>query len=345
MAGSDGDFSAGIDAGLAAVAQDEIPGVEAAARVGVVGSWIQRGDKSLHQTLCRADVSVFEMFDLQLVAGDPRHVLAEPGSMVLTEAAAKRYFGAEDPVGAMVTIGAGVTGIDYLITGIVRNMPKHAHLRFDFMTASPLKAGAWEGWRDSWHPFEVYLLLREGVGAPDVESAMPAIIARFKGAQFTANSTYRLQQLNRIHLYSTVDFGMPTAGDIGQLRIVSLVGLFILLIACSNFTNLATARSAHRAREVGLRKVLGARRMQLAAQFTGEAILISFAALLLSILLAWQALPLFSHIGLGQISSEALLDPTLALVMVGLTLCVGALAGCYPASVLSALQPATVLKT
>jgi putative ABC transport system permease protein len=352
MAGSDDSFSAGIDAGLAAAARDALPALEAAARVGTGYSWFEHGDKTLRQRYCLADVAVFDMFDLQLLSGDPRTLLTEPGSMVVTESAAKRFFDDADPIGAMLTVSAGSIGVDYRIVGVVRDIPKYGHLQFDVMTASPptgaaphFGSAAWEAWSDSWHPFSVYFLLRDGTTAAQVEVELPAVISPHRGREYAAHSTYRLQPLSRIHLYSRTDFSVPTAGDIGQLRVVGLIGLFILSLACINFTNLATARSAHRAREVGLRKVLGAHRQQLVAQFLGEAILIAFAAAALAVLLAWASMPLFGDLGFSGLTPSSLAAPGPVAMLALLTVGVGVLAGAYPAIALSSPRPAVILKT
>ena len=351
LAGSDA-FGSGIDGGLTLAVREEVAEVEQTTRFLNWGMWVRHGDKNLMQYLCLADVSLFDMFDLRLVDGDPHGALADPGSIVVTQSAARRYFGDADPVGATVTVDNDKMGGDYMITGVVGDIPDKSHVGFDFMTAHPpagspsyFAENAWAGWRDTWYPFEAWVQLRRGVTAAEVEARLPALVEPHRGVEHVRGSTYRLQRLNRIHLYSETDFGRRSDGDITFLRTLGLIGAFVLVIACINFMNLAMARSTHRAREIGLRKVLGAHRRQLAGQFLGEAVLIAGLALVLSIPLALVSLPLFNDLLGEAFTIRSFADPGLAAWMLALAAAAGLLAGSYPALALSGLQPASILKT
>ena len=183
----------GIDGGLTLAVREEVAEVEQTTRFLNWGMWIRHGDKNLMQYLCLADVSLFDMFDLRLVDGDPHSALADPGSIVVTQSAARRYFGDADPVGATVTVDNDKMGGDYMITGVVRDIPHQSHVGFDFMTAHPpagspsyFAENAWAGWRDTWYPFEAWVQLRQGVTAAEIEARLPALVEPHRGVEHAA---------------------------------------------------------------------------------------------------------------------------------------------------------------
>ena len=342
-------FSGRTSAPLAEALQDNFPEVLAAIRVRQ-DSWaaIQYGERTFTARLCVADASLLEVFTFPLLKGDPETVLAEPFSMVISEKAARTHFGNQEPIGQVITVETrSFTGKGaYTITGILRDLPDRSSIQFDFLTATPGRGrpgGPWHGWTDSpWTPQETYILLREGALPGQLEQKLPGLVAQHRGASAPEHLTYHLQPLTRMYLHSQVDYGLQTSGNIHHVYQFSALAFFLLLIACINFTNLATARSSTRALEAGLRKVVGARRGQLMMQFLGESLLLSLLALIVALALVELVLPRFSAFvrkDLGLFNNL-----WVCLGVSGIVLGAGVLAGCYPAFFLSAFRPAQVLK-
>ena len=288
-----------------------------------------------------ADASVFEIFALDWVTGDPKRALAEPGTVVLTQGAAARYFGGENPLGQTLLLE---NRWPLTVTGVIRDFPADAHLSgaaiasFD-MSAKVLGQDYGDNW--SFTNFHTYVRLRRGVDIESLEGRLADFVARHKrpGDGVADMSATRITD---IHLHPRVG-ELRTPGSVTAVTAFSAIALCVLLIACVNFTNLSTARAAQRAREVGVRKALGAARTQLVIQLLGEATLYAGAALLLAVAFVELLLPGFNafldtplRIDYGDIG---LVSGFLALVPL-----VGLLAGAYPAIYLSAFEPSRVLR-
>jgi putative ABC transport system permease protein len=341
---SDTSYAAITSAPMAPAVAAEFPEVEAFTRLFPVQPLVARGDLwRYEERVFFADSTFFEVFHFPLVAGDPATALRGPGSLVLTEAAAQRYFGLEDPMGQALTL---VGGTPFTVTGVLAPVPARSHLDFDIL----ISHASWEAEEDNWFWFgwQSYVLLRPESDAAALEQKLPELVERHAGermrqAEFSFD--IRLQPLTSIYLHSDREEAAGTrVGRASTLAVFSLIALFTLLLAGVNFTNLATARAASRAKEIGVRKATGATRRQLSAQFLGESVIMSLlaavsaAALVVAFrgpygALSGKALPL---------SAEALGGHALALL--GLAVGVGLLAGAYPALVLSSLRPASVLK-
>jgi len=297
-----------------------------------------------------ADSTVFDVFTLPLIKGDPSTALMHPNTVVITEEMARKYFGDDDPVGKILQYD---NRVDYEVTGILADIPSTSHFQFDFLAsiltepraASPL-------WISS--SFFTYILLQDGYEPSLLEAKLPNLVRKYVGPQVEnalgitwdeavasgLSMTYFLQPLTDIYLRSDVENDMAPMSDISYVFILTAISVFVLLIACFNFMNLATARSSNRAKEVGLRKVMGSDRGRLIRQFLGESVLLTLISLLLAILLIYLALPFFD-----QLSGKSLsLDRTSILLLIGIAVGVGLFAGYYPALVLSSFQPVTVLK-
>jgi putative ABC transport system permease protein len=281
------------------------------------------------------DANVFDVFSFKLVADDPRTALREPYSLVLTEAMARKYFGEQNPLGREIKLlhedGAEV----HKITGVLQNLPAQSHFQIDFLTSFK-NPEARRGWA------YVYLLLRSGSDPVALEKKFPSFIDKHEGPQSAANHFLHLQALTDIHLQSQLDREIEPNGDMAYVYIFALIGAFLLVMACINYMNLATARALERAKEIGIRKVLGAARRQLVGYFYGEALLFAGFAALLALLLLEITLPWFN-----QFSGKALtLNNGFVLAGVGaITLCTALLSGSYPALALSSLQPAGMFKS
>ena len=295
-----------------------------------------------------ADNSIFKVFTLPLIQGDPETVLSEPYTVVISEEIAHKFFGDEDPMGKVVNVD---NFKDFRITGVMRNMPRNSHVRYDLLPSFiSLREmyGAWFVESTSGAEFYTYLLLQEGASTAALEEKLPAFVARHYGhLKYIKNLgeqlVLSLQPLTDIHLRSHLEHEAAPNNDITTVYTLSVIAVFVLLIACINFMNLATARAAYRTREVGLRKVVGAHRLQLMGQFLGESILFAALALLLAILFVHLSLPAFSALA-GKTLALDYTDAGLWVGVLGITLLVGILAGSYPAFLLSAFQPTRALK-
>jgi putative ABC transport system permease protein len=289
--------------------------------------------------------AVFEVFTYPLAEGDPTTALAEPNTIVLTAAMAAKYFPGERPLGQTLQLDPFNDGrfTDYRVTGVLEPLPGPSHLPFDFLLsyASLPELASW-----GFDPVFTYVLLAPGASPDAIEARFPDFQQRYVGAERSRQLERRLylQPLTDIHLRSHLNAELEPNGDVAYVYLFSAVAVLVLLLACINFVNLATARSVRRAQEVGLRKVLGAHRRQLVGQFLGEALLLSVLAAGLALALAALLLPVFNGIAGKSLSLFDAGAGRLAAGLSALTLVVGALAGSYPAFFLSAFQPAGVLK-
>jgi putative ABC transport system permease protein len=305
---------------------------------------LQYGEKKLNEKrLFFTDSTVFEVFDFPLAQGS-RKALSEPNSIVLTEELARKYFGSGNPMGKILKF-EGI--LDLKVTGVLGKIPEQSHIHFDglisFGTVNRMMGPNYEkNW--IWNPCWTYLLLREGASAPELERQMPDFIKKYYPEFIRPQITHYLQPLKDIHLHSRLDYEIEPNGNAGDIYIFSAIGLFILIIACINFMNLATARSAKRSKEVGIRKVLGAYRLQLIGQFLGESILLSFIAILLSLVFIELAMPLFNSISGKTLSTDIFTSPHILVRLVAIGLFTGLISGTYPALFLSAFEPMKVLK-
>ena len=318
-------------------------------------SWLvsnEAEDKRFHEKgFYFADHTVFAFFDFELLRGDPETALLEPRTVVLTETAAEKYFGGQDPMGRALRLD---NTHDFLITGIMRDVPRRSHFSFDILASiSTLGAVAIYGdtnyhtWRRGLAPdLYTYIRLRAGSPAGELEVKLPEFLRAHMGeAMDRVNVRFspRLQPLSSIHLHSNLEAEIRANSDIRYVFIFSAIAVFVLIIACINFMNLATARSAGRAQEVGLRKVVGAQKRQLILQFVGESTLLAFLALGIALVLVMVFLPFFNSLS-GKHLSLSLADPAAFLGLTGLTLLVGLLSGSYPAFFLSSFEPVAVFR-
>ncbi len=311
--------------------------------------WTTYKDRKFNQRFCLTDPDFLEVFDFELVKGDRATVLKEPLSILVTEATAQRFFGNDDPIGKVLTVDDRYMGGVYTITGVLKNTPRQSTMQFDIVCATVntyWTRNVFENWAvdSTWRPAHNYILLREGADVKALEAKLPEFMAQYMGDEIVKKSTYFLQPFERIYLYSRVDYGISYYSDITYVYLFAIIGLFILLIACINFMNLSTARSARRAREVGLRKVVGAYRAQLIRQFLGETFLTALLAGLLSLIIVKFSLSLLNNFAQKTIALEG---QTLWYAIVGLfvlTVLVSLLSGGYPALFLSSFRPVTVLK-
>jgi len=329
------------------VAQKELPEVRKVVRFVFTNEiLVSRGDRCFYEEGgLHADSTVFEVFSFALLKGNPKTALIKPNSVVISEDLAKKYFDKDDPVGQTLTFD---NQVEYTVTGVMQNVPANSHFTFSFLVSMETYDNPW---RDSWEwlQFYTYLLLDENASPQAFPAKFSAALRRHleesEAADYeAADYTPFLQPLTAIHLHSNLFREMEANSDIAYIYIFSAVALFILLIAGINFMNLTTARAATRAKEVGVRKVSGADRRQLVKQFLGEAVLTSFIAFLLGLVIMELLLPLFNSLTGRQLSFGYFGNLLFLSGLTGIALLVGIISGSYPAFVLSAFKPADSLK-
>jgi len=320
----------------------ELPEVAAASRYTSVGDVLARaGDRSFYENRIRyVDPAFFEIFTFPLISGDLGAFGRNPKSVIMTRSQAEKYFGKQDPVGKSLTIN---NRDDFTVVGVMEDVPPHSSLRFDmlipveFLADSGIDMTRW-----SYNTVPTYVRLHPGGDPRAVAEKIRAMVARNQddGAE---GQTYSLMPLTRIHLHAHFGFVHSGGGD-QAVVIFSVVALFVLLIASVNFMNLSTARASTRAMEVGLRKLVGARRGHLIRQFYGESMLQTAIALAGSLLLVRLLLPVFNALVDKQLALSWHRMGGLGLALLGITILTGLVSGSYPALFLSAFQPASVFK-
>jgi putative ABC transport system permease protein len=325
--------------GLAPALVEEVPEVQDAVRFRrIFDNLVRLRDRQLFDTrMFYADPSVFSVFSFHLVKGDPGTALADPKTAVITVDMAKKLFPDEDPMGQVLTLE---DDLEFEITGVAENVPENSHFGFDLLASAATLDRLDEEWRAS--SCYTYLLIRDGFSPGHLETKIAECFSRHKSPN--DQRVFFLQPLTKIHLHSHLEREIEPNGDAAHVSILSVVALFILLIACVNFMNLSTARSAGRAKEVGVRKISGAHRRALIRQFLGESVILTFVACLLGILLLRLSLPAFAHLAAKPLSFAPLTEGAVLVSFIILITGVGLLAGIYPALFLSRYEPAKVLK-
>ncbi|HEX5153755.1 MAG TPA: ABC transporter permease [Parafilimonas sp.] len=334
----------------------EMPQIEQYARISWHGSFlVKKGNENIQeQRVGYADSTLFDVFTLPVIAGNAKTALKDYHSLVITETIAKKYFNSTDVVGKTMLMN---DTSNYKITAVIKDIPKQSHFHFDFFVPMLENGGSND---DNWlsENYSTYILLKKNADAEQVEAQLNPLMDRHVGPQlqsilnmslsdFKKGGAYiraSLTPLTAIHLHSNKQGELEGNGNAEYVYIFSGIALMILLIACVNFMNLSTARSSNRAKEVGVRKVLGSLKANLIQQFLTESFLISFIALILAVLIAWLLLPYFNQLAGKEINAATLLHPTMLLSLIVLMLVVGLLAGSYPAFFLSSFQPIDVLK-
>jgi len=290
-----------------------------------------------------ADSAVFGVFTYNLFKGNPVTALIEPNTIVLTETFAQRYFGNEDPMGQSIETAGGES---YKITGIMKNVPRNSHFRFDALISRRTLP---EDYARSWGNFGVYtyILLQDGTDAIAFQEKIQEMYDKFMAEIFERMGIkieYILQPIADIHLHSVGEGESEQTGNVTYLYIFGIIGVFILVIASINYMNLATARSSRRAREVGLRKVVGSNRGLLISQFLTESTVLSVVSLIFSIILVFLLLPRFNLTSGKFIQPNFMANPLVLISFLGIVIFVGIFGGSYPAFYLSRFNPAIIIK-
>ena len=336
---------------IAEVLKQQVPAVKNFARLVSLHSIVTVDNKKFDEhNMFYADPAFLQIFNYPFLQGNKQAALSRPDGIVITSATALKYFGTENPIGKVLHIDNDIKGNNYTVTGVLQNIPHNSHLQFDALL--PLIAFEKSSNYNINNPSEwgnfiayTYLQLDANNTTPATIQATEKQINAIQTAHDPTHTkaAFTLQPVTDIHLHSNLLLDVAGQGSIQSVNIFSLVALFIVLIACINFMNLSTALAGQRAKEVGLRKTLGAARFQLIVQFMCESLIVTFISMLIGLAIARLLLPLFNNLS-GKNISVNLLNINILLPLLGIAAAVGLISGSYPALFLSSFKPVKVLK-
>jgi putative ABC transport system permease protein len=327
---------------VAPVMKRNFPEVESAIKMTMRERVVNYNDKYIDEKrFMFADSTFFDLFSFKLLQGDMHKVLSAPYDVVVTESTAKKYFGDQDAVGKTFRLGSDSNL--YQVTGVMEDCPTNSQIKFDFL-ASFSSMGITKDYEESYWDanYTTYLLLRDKKSLASLQAKLPAFMKKeMEGKGATIN--FYLEPFDEIHLHSPYG-GFEPNNNISYVYILAAVALLILIIACSTYINLSTARSIERAKEVGVRKVIGAEKKQLFWQFIGESGLLCMMSVILSLLVAALLLPFFNQLTDKQLHAQSLFSLPFLIFSFAIVACVSLIAGSYPALILTGFQPVKVLK-
>lgn len=332
---------AGTPAPLGPAMKDNFPDIVDYVRLIDSSGVIKYKDMIFYENrILMADNSIFAVFTFPLIKGDPKTALENKDSIVITESMAKKYFTGEEPIGKILNLN---DRDDLKVTGITADVPVNSHFHFDFII--PFKRiGNQENW-GAWNYF-TYLLLYENISPNKLKEKFENWAKQFDNKKFFSGLSFKhiyYQPITRVHFqYNRKN--MEPAFDGKYIRIFGAIALVILILACINFMNLSTARASGRAKEIGVKKVVGASQLKLIKQFIGESVLLAFIAHMISVILVQLVLPAFNNFSARNLSIDYS-DPVFVPGILGLILFTGVISGCYPAFVLSSFKVTNVLKS
>jgi putative ABC transport system permease protein len=335
-----------LGAPYAVLFDNALPEVKAAVRFYPHGRLLVEYEekKFFEERFYFADPSAFDVFTFPILKGNPSTALKSPFSVVLTESTARKYFGDRDPVGKTLMVDNEHV---FRIEAVMQDVPSNSHFHFDFLASLETLSDLY-GERFLQHPgylsFYSYVLLQENTDPQKVEAKFQEVVKNNYGERVASLRTIELQPLRSIHLHSHLEAELEANSSMSYIYIYSAIALFILLIAAFNFVNLSTARSARRAKEVGMRKVLGAARLQLVRQFLSESVIFSSFGLALAVVLVRLLLPFFNSLAGKELPFDFLCKTSFLTGLASIVLAVGILGGLYPALFLSSFEPIKTLK-
>ena len=336
--------------------KEEFPEVERYVRFSNVSGVVKKGIEVFNEDLLFVDPAFLDIFSFPLLAGDRGRALRELNNIVLSEDMALKYFGDSDPIGQSLSVRVRGDFVDYTVAGITKQPPANSSITFDILLpfdGSPMFEQTVGNW--GWHSFPTFIQLAQGADPEALSRKLTAFWKMHNQEEWDdlqqegwpegqPYAEYNIQAIGDVHLNTAVESDLISSRESSSLYIMAGIAIAILLIACINFMTLALGRSTRRAREVGVRKVIGARRAQLLAQFWGEAVVLSSFAALVGLLLAYFVLPVFNHLVGVQLVIDFLNDPFLAPFFLLTAVVTAFLAGSYPALVLSNMVPVIALK-
>lgn len=326
----------------------DFPEVEESVRLlGRERTLFKNGDNNFYETkLYYADSTVFNVFTCKFIEGNAENALNEPNSIVISRTTAEKYFGKNtSAVGKTLKTVYDL----YKVTGVIEDLPKNSHLLFDMLISMSTVLKGRQVGQDDWGNFNnfTYVLLKPGINAANFTKKLLPMYDKYMApifAQFNITMQYDAQPITAIHLHSKLEREPEELGSMSYIWIFSAVAFFMLLIACINYMNLTTARSARRAKEIGIRKVTGSTKKQLVLQFLSESLLTAFLSVLLSVLVVALLLPVFNGISGKAFRVHELLQPANVLLLLGILFFTGIVGGSYPAFYLSGFNPVNILK-
>jgi putative ABC transport system permease protein len=324
--------------------QREYPEIKSSARISSDRFLVQYGDSKFQEdNVVYADASLFTVFTLPVVKGDVKNGFKAPFTVVMTQTFAKKYFGNSNPVGKSLLLNDKYPA---LVTAVIKDVPQNSHFKFDMAISYSTLESINPDILNNWTRIGAltYIVLPKGYNYHKLESQLPVFASRhYTQADKNEGVSYGFHIVPLKDIYMNNKWGGPEFGDLHNVHIFSIIAMFILLIACINFINLTTARATERAKEVGIRKVIGAVRKQLIIQFLSESVIICLIAFLLSVLFSYSLLPLFNQLS-GKVISTSIFSHSYLLQLFILSCGIGISAGLYPAFVLSGFKPITTLK-
>jgi putative ABC transport system permease protein len=344
---------------LASALVNEVPGVKKAVRIGRFGAWLVRYDTIKHNEdgIIFADSTFFEIFSFPLLAGDPLTILDKPENIVLSETAVKRYFGNENPIGKKLRIENDSTF--YVVSGVMKDVPPNSHMHFDMVASLStlykyLMLNSWVA-----NYFYTYILVEDNTNRDDLSAKVNRLAETYvrpaylnilslhedQTLSYDDRFSFIIQPMLDIHLKSDFEAEFEPVNNINYIYIFSALAILILIVACINFINLATATTANRAKEVGIRKITGSDKKLLFRQFMTESFLLTFLSLILALLFVEILLPLFNKYIDLNLSLGQLVTPLGFIILFLLVAVVGTFAGFYPAFLLSSFDPIVILRS
>lgn len=292
------------------------------------------------------DSTVFDVFDIPFILGESKTALSKPFTIVITKSTAERYFGNDNPIGKVLRLNEN-DHFNFTVTGVIEDTKSQSHIHYDFLASfSTLKYQFGGKWLNTWvwNPFWTYLLLEDGVSPALLDEKLPDFVNKYFYDAEKDNVTLSLQKLTDIHLKSNLDYEIEPNGRIGYIRILTAIAFFILIIACINFMNIATALSSKRAKEIGVKKVFGACRRQLIIQFISEAVILTYISIVIALMIIELIIPGFNNYTGKNVSTTVLLQPEFLVSIIVFGFFVGVLSGVYPAFYLSSFHPVNIFK-
>lgn len=323
----------------AAALETDFPGVKAA-RIFLDYYIVRSGDRNFgEQSVAYADSSVFSVFTLPMISGKPSSAFTAANNAVLSETAALTYFGTTDCIGKILTLDSDVK---VTVTGVIKDLPLNSHFKADFLLSMQTLIGPETDWNTNWNRFGfyTYLLLPENYSAERISSGLNPFTAKHVSGDHK-NYKLAIEPLSKVYMEGLPrgnKAGSTATGNMASVYIFASIAVFVLFIACFNFINLTTAISMQRAKEVGLRKILGASRQQLIMQFLADAVLLCLVAFVLSLLVCELSLPLFNQLAGKVISTSVIIHGAYLLTLLLIAIGVGLMAGIYPALTLSGMK-------
>jgi len=339
--------TARVSAPLVPVIRENFPGVEHVVRfqpLGWMRNLVRRNDKKFYEDrVMIAENEIFNVFSIPFIKGDPKTALTRPVTVVITEQMEEKYFGAEDAMGKTLSM----YGNNFEVTGVVVDPPDNTHIKYGFIVSILGWEKVWNFDNWGWTGFYAYVKLKPNVNTADFENKIrhiADITIPEKLEAWGEKFTFFLQPISRIHLHSNLKMEIEPPGNTIYIYIFSVIGFLIILVSSINFTNLSTAQSASRAKEVGVRKVVGASRGQLARQFLVETFLTTGLSFLVSLGLVTLVFPIFNELSGKHFNTQVLFSPNVLLILLGMAVFVGLISGAYPAFFLSHFKSMHTIK-